>query len=149
VTSTNTGAIVELFDGGWLPLEEGLPRVRVIVARHLAPDSDTAVTVGKRRDEWVYELFMTTLGVDRFLVEDVLDLYHGRGAFEGVLADEDIEGDPDRWCSSAVHVGKNCGKRFATGYGTCGWPWDTCCRAGNSARSSGRPLKKRPLFSWK
>src|SRR5262249_24505354 len=30
---------------------------------------------------------------------DVLDLYHGRGAFEGTLADEDVEGDPDRWCS--------------------------------------------------
>jgi hypothetical protein len=35
----------------------------------------------------IYELFITTLGEDRFLVEDVLDLYHGRGAFEGVLAD--------------------------------------------------------------
>jgi hypothetical protein len=50
--------------------------------------------------EWVYELFITTLGADGFLVEDVLDLYHGRGAFEAVLADEDIEEDPDRWCSS-------------------------------------------------
>jgi hypothetical protein len=40
---------------------------------------------------WVYELFITTLDIDRFLVEDVLDLYHGRGAFEAVLADEDVE----------------------------------------------------------
>ena len=87
VTSTNTGEVVELFDGGWLPLEEELPRVRVIVARHLAPAPDQPVTVGKRMDAWVYELFMTTLDVDRFLVEDVLDLSHGRGAFEGVLAD--------------------------------------------------------------
>jgi len=55
--------------------------------------------VGKRIDEWVYELFITTLGADGFLVEDVLDLYHGRGAFEAVLADEDLEEDPDRWCS--------------------------------------------------
>lgn len=99
VTSMNTGAVIELFDGGWFPLEEGLPRVRVIVARHLAPTPDKPVTVGKRIDGWVYELFMTTLTVDRFLVEDVLDLYHGRGAFEGVLTDEDVEGDPDRWCS--------------------------------------------------
>jgi hypothetical protein len=29
----------------------------------------------------------------------VLDLYHGRGAFEAVLADEDVENDADRWCS--------------------------------------------------
>jgi hypothetical protein len=28
-----------------------------------------------------------------------LPLYHGRGAFEAVLADEDVEEDPDRWCS--------------------------------------------------
>jgi hypothetical protein len=117
VTSTNTGAVVELFDGGWLPLEEGLPRVRVIVARHLAPTPDKPVTVGKRIDEWVYELFMTTLDVDRFLVEDVLDLYHGRGAFEGVLADEDSEGDPDRWCSRT-----ECGQELWQII--CHWVWN-------------------------
>ncbi len=39
------------------------------------------------------------LGEDLFLVEDVLDLYHGRGAFEGVLVDENVEAGPDRWCS--------------------------------------------------
>ena len=55
--------------------------------------------MGKRVGEWVYELFITTLDADGFLVEDVVDLYHGRGAFEGVLADEDVEEDPDRWCS--------------------------------------------------
>jgi hypothetical protein len=55
--------------------------------------------VGKRIDEWVYELFLTDLDADGFLAEDVLDLYHGRGAFEAVLADEDVEEDPDRWCS--------------------------------------------------
>lgn len=84
----NTGEVVELFDGGWLALGEGLPHVRVIVARHLA-SPDKPVRVGKRVGEWVYELFITTLDADGFLVEDVLDLYHGRGAFEGVLADED------------------------------------------------------------
>jgi hypothetical protein len=30
--------------------------------------------------EWVYELFITTLEADGFLVEDVLDGYPGRGA---------------------------------------------------------------------
>ena len=55
--------------------------------------------MGKRVGEWIYELFITTLSDDGFLVEDVLDLYHGRGAFEAVLADEDVEEDPDRWCS--------------------------------------------------
>ncbi len=87
----NTGEVVELFEGGWLELGEGLPHVRVIVARHPAPRPDKAVKVGKRVGEWVYELFMTTLDADGFLVEDILDLYHGRGAFEAVLADEDVE----------------------------------------------------------
>jgi hypothetical protein len=100
VTRMNTGEVVELFEGGWLELGEGLPHVRVIVARHPAPPPGKDVKVGKRVGEWVYELFLTTLDADGFLVEDVLDLYHGRGAFEAVLADEDVEEDPDRWCSS-------------------------------------------------
>ena len=78
---------------------EGVHQARVIVARHQAPEPGKPVTVGKRIDEWVYELFITTVDADGFLVEDVLDLYHGRGAFEAVLADEDLEEDPDRWCS--------------------------------------------------
>ena len=99
VTRMTTGEVVELFEGGWLELGEGLPHARVIVARHPAPPAGKKVSVGKRVDAWVYELFITTLGADGFLVEDVLDLYHGRGAFEAVLADEDVEEDPDRWCS--------------------------------------------------
>jgi hypothetical protein len=83
----NTGEVVELFEGGWLKLGESLPHVRVIVARHCAPPPGKDVKVGKHVGEWVYELFMTTLDADGFLVEDVLDLYHGRGAFEAVLAD--------------------------------------------------------------
>ena len=63
---------------------EGLPPVRVIVARHLAPPPDKPIRVGKLIGEWVYELFLTTLEAERFLVEDVVDLYHGRGAFEAV-----------------------------------------------------------------
>jgi hypothetical protein len=55
--------------------------------------------VGKLIGEWVSELFLTTLEAERFLVEDVVDLSHGRGAFEAVLAQEDVEEDPDRWCS--------------------------------------------------
>ena len=41
------------------------------------------MTVGKRIDEWVYELFLTDLDADGFLAEDILDLYHGRGADRG------------------------------------------------------------------
>src|SRR5712692_5914348 len=84
VTKMNSGEVVELFDGDWLELGEGLPQVRVIVARHRAPPSGQNIAVGKRVGEWVYELFLTTLAADGFLVEDVLELYYGRGAFEGV-----------------------------------------------------------------
>jgi hypothetical protein len=119
VTRENTGEEVEVFDGGWLPLEleESLPPARVIVARHRAPEPGKTVTVGKRIDEWVYELFITTLPIDGFLVEDVLDLYHGRGAFEAVLADEDIEEDPDRWCSYT-----ECGQELWQV--ACQWVWN-------------------------
>jgi hypothetical protein len=57
------------------------------------------IAVGKVVGDWVYEQFVTTLPPEGFLATDVLDLYQGRGAFEGTLADEDREGDPDRWCS--------------------------------------------------
>ena len=119
VTALNTGQVVELFDGGWLPLDldEGLPKVRVIVARHAAPPAGKKVRVGKRVGEWVYELFMTTLPADGFLVEDALDLYHGRGAFEAVLADEDVEEDPDRWCSYT-----ECGQELWQI--ACQWLWN-------------------------
>jgi len=83
VMSMSTSTVVELFEGGWLPLGENLPQARVLVARHRAPPAGKLVTVGKRVGEWVYELFITTLPADRFLLEDVLDLYHGRGADRG------------------------------------------------------------------
>ncbi len=61
VTESLTGVIVDLFEGGWLEPCRGLPHARVIVARHPAPPADKKVRVGKRVDEWVYELFITTL----------------------------------------------------------------------------------------
>ena len=74
VTRVNSDEVVELFDGGWLQVDEGLPQTRVIVARHRAPPPDKPLAVGKRVGEWVYELFITTLDADGFLVEDVLDV---------------------------------------------------------------------------
>jgi hypothetical protein len=80
VTRVNSEERVELFDGGWLQLDEGVPQTRIMVARHRAPTSGKRTSVGKCIGEWVYEIFITTLPSDGFLVEDVLDLYHGRGA---------------------------------------------------------------------
>ena len=117
VTQVSTNEEVELFDGGWLSLNEGMPQVRVIVARHRAPGSGKKVSVGKCIGEWVYEIFITTLSTKGFLAEDVLDLYHGRGAFEAVLADEDVEEDPDRWCSYT-----ECGQELWQI--ACQWVWN-------------------------
>jgi hypothetical protein len=80
-------------------LGEELPSARVIVTRLVAPAPDCTVKVGKRVGEWIYELFITTLEVESFLVQDVVDLDHGRGAFEPIFSEEDLEDDPDRWCS--------------------------------------------------
>ena len=74
VTALTTGEVVELFDGGWLDLDEGLPQVRVIVARHAAPPPGKKVRVGKRIGEWGYELFITTWPVDGVLLEDAPSL---------------------------------------------------------------------------
>ncbi|HEX6509882.1 MAG TPA: hypothetical protein VF221_19830, partial [Chloroflexota bacterium] len=117
VTRRNSGVVVELFDGGWLDLGENISHVRVMVVRHAAPAPGKHIPVGKRVGEWVYELFITTLSTEGFLVEDVLDLYQGRGAFEAVLADEDVEEDPDRWCSST-----ECGQELWQI--ACQWVWN-------------------------
>ena len=114
------------------------------MARHPAPPARQEIPVGKRVGEWVYELFITTLGADGFLVEDVLDLYHGRGAFEAVLADEDVEEDPDRWCSYT-----ECGQELWQI--ACQWVWNLRLSLGTDdagrcscVRSSG-PLPQRRL----
>ena len=143
VTRRNTGERVELFEGGWLALGEGLPSVRVIVARHRAPAPDKPVRVGKLIGEWVYELFLTTLEAEWFLVEDVVDLYHGRGAFEAVLAQEDVEEDPDRWCSYT-----ECGQELWQI--ACQWVWNLRLSLGHAMQGTERreiewaPPKERP-----
>jgi hypothetical protein len=145
VTRLTTGEVVELFDGGWLPLGEGLPRVRVIVARHPAAPPGKSVTVGKRIDEWVYELFLTDLDADGFLAEDILDLYHGRGAFEAVLSDEDVEEDPDRWCSYT-----ECGQELWQV--ACQWVWNLRLTLGKTMQGAElremewAPPKEAPPF---
>ena len=127
----NSGVVVELFEGGWLELGEDLSAVRVIVARHPAPPPGKNIPVGKRVGEWVYELFITMLDAEGFLVEDVLDLYHGRGAFEAVLADEDVEEDPDRWCSYT-----ECGQELWQI--ACQWVWNLRLSLGQTMQGTER-----------
>ncbi len=42
------------------------------------------------------------LSQQAFTASDVVEVYLHRGALEPVLADEDREQDPDRWCSHSA-----------------------------------------------
>ncbi len=100
-----TGTQRALFDFPCLPVTAAGETCRVVVATH--PTSTQSAPVGETRDQMVYELFFTALPVGAFTAPDVVNLYLHRGAFETVLADEDQEQDPDRWCSHTP-----CGQEF-------------------------------------
>jgi len=114
-------------------LGEELPSARVIVTRLVAPAPDCTVKVGKRVGEWIYELFITTLEVESFLVQDVVDLYHGRGAFETIFSEEDLEDDPDRWCSYT-----ECGKATLAGRVSMGVEYPACAGVRSAGRGTAR-----------
>lgn len=73
------------------------PLIRLVIATH--PATDDPPKVGQQRNDVVYELFVSTALAPAMTANDLLDLYRHRGSFETVLADEDVEQDPDRWCS--------------------------------------------------
>lgn len=97
LTHPETGICRTLYDCPAIPLTPTGGCCRVIVATHPAPA--TPSPIGTTRDSVVYELFFTSLPPRAFRSEDVVQLYLHRGGFESVLADEDKEQDPDRWCS--------------------------------------------------
>ncbi len=89
-----SGICRALYDCPDLALGPTQEPCRVVIATHPAP-------TGKSRVGVVYELFLTGLPQGAFTAADVVALYLHRGAFENALADEDLEQDPDRWCSHA------------------------------------------------
>src|SRR6266702_4678097 len=89
----------QLYDCPDVPVGPDGVRCRVVVATH--PAGETKSRIGHTRNGVVYELFFTHLPQKAFTASDVVALYLHRGAFEPVLADEDQEQDPDRWCSHA------------------------------------------------
>jgi hypothetical protein len=118
VSRVNTQEVVELFDGGWLPLGEGLPHVRVIVARHPAPPAGQEVAVGKRIDEWVIRAsFSPILTLMAFSPKMSWTSLMDVEPKIAVLADEDVEEDPDRWCSYT-----ECGQELWQI--VCQWVWN-------------------------
>ncbi|GHO50375.1 hypothetical protein [Ktedonospora formicarum] len=86
-----------LYDCPDVPVGKTGCRCRVVVATH--PATGKKSSIGHTRKGVVYELFFTHLPQDGFTAFDVVALYLHRGAFEPMLADEDQEIDPDRWCS--------------------------------------------------
>lgn len=89
-----------LYDCPRVPIGPAGAQCRVVVATH--PTGSTKSPVGVERGGVVYELFFTQLPQAAFTASDVVALYLHRGAFENALADEDLEQDPDRWCSHSA-----------------------------------------------
>jgi len=118
-----------LYDCPQIPVgPEGTP-YRVVVATH--PAGKKKSKVGVTRAGVVYELFFTNLPQQVFTACDVVELYLHRGAFEPTLSDEDIEQDPDRWCSHSAW-GQECWQVIAQ------WTW-------NLRLELGHQLKPQPL----
>lgn len=92
-----SGLVRQLYDCPDVPVGKEGVSCRVVVATH--PTTSKKSRIGQTRKGVVYELFFTHLPQDGFTASDVVALYLHRGAFEPVLADEDEELDPDRWCS--------------------------------------------------
>lgn len=104
-THPESGVIRELYDCPSIRLLPGRPCVRLLIATH--PATDDPPKIGQKRNGMVYELFVSTVLAPAVTAKDLLDLYLHRGSFESVLADEDLEQEPDRWCSHTP-----CGQEF-------------------------------------
>src|SRR6266496_1905545 len=95
-----SGLVRQLYDCPDVPVGKQGCRCRVVVATH--PAASKKSRIGQTRKGVVYELFFTRLPQDGFTASDVVALYLHRSAFEPMLADEDQEIDPDRWCSHSA-----------------------------------------------
>lgn len=97
----DTGTLRELFDLPvirWHAADHSPIHTRMIVAR-THRKTDEPFRIGRRSPKWTDELFVTSLSSEGWCATDVLELYFGRGAFEGTLAHDDAEQLADRWCS--------------------------------------------------
>ena len=95
-----SGIVRTLYDCPDQNLGKAGKLVRLIIATH--PAGAAKSRVGLTRAGLVYALFLTALPQSAFTAADVVSLYLHRGAFETALWDEDVEQDPDRWCSHAA-----------------------------------------------
>jgi len=116
-----------LYDCPEVPVGPAGVKCRVVVATH--PAGTQKSRVGVTRAGVVYELFFTTLPQQAFTACDVVELYLHRGAFEPALADEDVEQDPDRWCSYATW-GQECWQIVSQ------WVWNLRLELGHQLEST-------------
>jgi hypothetical protein len=115
-----------LYDCPDVPVGPEGVHCRVVVATH--PVGKKKSRIGVTREGIVYELFFTRLPQQGFTASDVVELYLHRGAFEPVLADEDAEQDPDRWCSRSS-CGQECWQIVAQ------WIWNLRLELGHQLHS--------------
>jgi hypothetical protein len=116
-----------LYDCPDVPVGPEGVHCRVVVATH--PAGNKKSQVGVTRSGVVYELFFTALPQQAFTACDVVELYLHRGAFEPALADEDVEQDPDRWCSHAAW-GQECWQIVSQ------WVWNLRLELGHQLEPS-------------
>ena len=108
---SESGLVCQLYDCPDVPVGPEGCRCRVVVATHPAPEKKSRI--GHTCKGVVYELFLTHLPQDAFTASDVVALYLHRGAYAPVLADEDDEQDPDRWCSHSPGFPRSLADRLA------------------------------------
>ncbi len=108
---SESGLVCQLYDCPDVPVGPEGCRCRVVVATHPAPEKKSRI--GHTCKGVVYELFLTHLPQDAFTASDVVALYLHRGASAPVLADEDDEQDPDRWCSPSPGFPRSLADRLA------------------------------------
>src|SRR6266705_3314143 len=133
---SESGLVRQLYDCPDVAVGPEGVRCRVVVATH--PAAQKKSRIGHTRKGIVYELFFTHLPQEAFTASDVLALYLHRGAFEPLLADEDDEQDPDRWCShspagqEAWHI-------------VCQWIWNVRLELGHQLEPT--PLRTTEFVS--
>ncbi len=131
----------EIFDLGFL---EGswtgyTGKIRLIVVR-TPYNPKHKHRIGKRKADFIYELFISSHSEAGLTGSDILSLYYGRGGFEKLLADEDVEQNYDRWCSWHPQ-----GQEFCQILGQ--WVWNWRLRAGLAHQT--QPLRQTVWSSAK
>lgn len=136
----DSGKQSKVYDLGFISWHSGKGLSITINTRLIVVCSDAKTCnskIGKRDGDKIYELFVTNRSTHQLSATDIVKLYCGRGSFEQTLNEEDIEQDPDRWCSGNGH-----GQEFWQLI--CQWLWNTRLRLGFAADN---PTVRRTLWS--